>query len=147
MNEEICKIWLTNCNYSLNGSLTFSIFFNVSTDDFLNPLSFPLLDTVGAVWGMTQSAFILLNVQPGMLEKVREGLLAMDKVKEVHAVYGIYDLIVKIDFENMDELKNQVLNSNIILEGVKNSMTMICVNWIFFSLHKSRKGKEKRKIK
>ena len=52
----------------------------------------------------------------------------MDKVKEVHAVYGIYDLIVKIDFENMDELKNQVLNSNIILEGVKNSMTMICVN-------------------
>ncbi|MHA1686442.1 MAG: Lrp/AsnC ligand binding domain-containing protein [Candidatus Heimdallarchaeaceae archaeon] len=77
---------------------------------------------------MTQSAFILLNVQPGMLEKVREGLRAMDKVKEVHAVYGIYDLIVKIDFENMDELKNQVLNSNIILEGVKNSMTMICVN-------------------
>lgn len=77
---------------------------------------------------MTQSAFILLNVQPGMLEKVREGLKQIDKVKEVHAVYGIYDLIVKIDFENMDELKNQVLNSSIILEGVKNSMTMICVN-------------------
>ncbi len=77
---------------------------------------------------MTQAAYILLNVQSGMLEKVQEGLKHIVEVTEVYAVYGIYDLIVKIEFETMDELKNQVLNHNIILEGVKNSMTMICVN-------------------
>ncbi|MBY8999778.1 MAG: Lrp/AsnC ligand binding domain-containing protein [Candidatus Heimdallarchaeota archaeon] len=77
---------------------------------------------------MTQAAYILLNVQQGMLEAVQEGLHEMKEVKEVYAVYGIYDLIVKIEFESMDELKNQVLNNNIIIEGVKNSMTMICVN-------------------
>lgn len=77
---------------------------------------------------MTQAAYILLNVQQGMLEAVQDGLHEMKEVKEVYAVYGIYDLIVKIEFESMDELKNQVLNNNIIIEGVKNSMTMICVN-------------------
>ncbi|MCG3216531.1 MAG: Lrp/AsnC ligand binding domain-containing protein [Candidatus Heimdallarchaeota archaeon] len=77
---------------------------------------------------MTQAAYILFNVQPGMLEKVQIGLKEMKEVKEVYAVYGIYDLIVKIEFGTMDELKNQVLNNNIILEGVKNSMTMICVD-------------------
>ena len=77
---------------------------------------------------MTQAAYILLNVQPGMLEKVQQGLHEMKEVTEVYAVYGIYDLIVKIEFGTMDELKNQVLNNNIILEGAKNSMTMICVN-------------------
>ena len=77
---------------------------------------------------MTQEAYILLNVQPGMLDAVHQGLNEMKEVLEVYAVYGIYDLIAKIRFETMDELKNQVLNNNIIIEGVKNSMTMICVN-------------------
>lgn len=77
---------------------------------------------------MTQAAYILLNVQQDMLHAVQEGLKKMKEVTEVYAVYGIYDLIVKIEFESMDELKNQVLNNNIIIEGVKNSMTMICVD-------------------
>ncbi|MHA2358116.1 MAG: Lrp/AsnC ligand binding domain-containing protein, partial [Candidatus Heimdallarchaeaceae archaeon] len=76
---------------------------------------------------MSQAAYILLNVQPGMLETVQQGLKDIKEVKEVYAVYGIYDLIVKIEFESMDELKNQVLNNSIIIDGVKNSMTMICV--------------------
>ncbi|MHA1952741.1 MAG: Lrp/AsnC family transcriptional regulator [Candidatus Heimdallarchaeaceae archaeon] len=76
---------------------------------------------------MTQAAYILLNVQPGMLETVQEGLKEIAEVTEVYAVYGIYDLIVKIEFDTMDELKNQVLNNNLIIDGVKNSMTMICV--------------------
>ena len=77
---------------------------------------------------MVQSAYILLNVQSGMLEQVQEGLKRIKEVTEVYAVYGIYDLIVKIEFNSMDELKNQVLQNSIIVKGVKNSMTMICVN-------------------
>jgi DNA-binding Lrp family transcriptional regulator len=77
---------------------------------------------------MTQAAYILLNVQPGMLEAVQEGLKKIKEVTEVYAVYGIYDLIVKIEYGTMDELKNQVLSNQIIVEGVKNSMTMICVD-------------------
>jgi DNA-binding Lrp family transcriptional regulator len=76
---------------------------------------------------MTQAAYILLNVQPGMLDTVQEGLKNMAEVTEVYAVYGIYDLIVKIEFETMDELKNQVLENKVIIDGIKNSMTMICV--------------------
>jgi DNA-binding Lrp family transcriptional regulator len=76
---------------------------------------------------MSQAAYILLNVQTGMLETVQEGLKEIQGVTEVYAVYGIYDLIVKIEFETMDELKNQVLNNKLIIDGVKNSMTMICV--------------------
>ncbi|MHA1867056.1 MAG: Lrp/AsnC ligand binding domain-containing protein [Candidatus Heimdallarchaeaceae archaeon] len=76
---------------------------------------------------MTQSAYILLNVQPGKLEEVREKLTMLKGVNEIHAVYGIYDLIVKVTFDSMDELKNQVLNNKVIVEGVKDSMTMICV--------------------
>ncbi len=77
---------------------------------------------------MVQTAYILINVHPGMLDKVKNGLIAMERVSEVYAVYGIYDLIAKIVFDTMDELKNKVLKDSVITEGVKNSMTMICVN-------------------
>ncbi len=76
---------------------------------------------------MTQSAYILFNVQAGKLEAVEKQLQEIRGITELHALYGIYDLIVKIDFDDMDDLKNRVLNNKIIVDGVKKSMTMICV--------------------
>ncbi len=76
---------------------------------------------------MSQLAYVLLNVQPGNLENVQIGLKKIDGIREIHAVYGVYDLIIKIEFETMDELKSRILNNRLINEGIKNSMTMICV--------------------
>lgn len=76
---------------------------------------------------MSQLAYVLLNVQPGNLDSVKTGLKKIDGIKEIHAVYGVYDLIIKIEFETMNELKSRILNNRIINEGIKNSMTMICV--------------------
>ncbi len=76
---------------------------------------------------MSQLAYILLNVQPGMLQTIQENLEKVEGVQEIFSVYGIYDLIIKIKFETMEELKANVLNNSLINPGIKNSMTMICV--------------------
>ncbi|MCG3221967.1 MAG: Lrp/AsnC ligand binding domain-containing protein, partial [Candidatus Heimdallarchaeota archaeon] len=42
-------------------------------------------------------------------------------------VYGVYDLIAKIEADTMDELKKIVTENLRALENVRSTMTMICV--------------------
>ena len=42
------------------------------------------------------SAVVLLNTDSGTQDKVLESLRLVDGVEETHALYGVYDLLVKI---------------------------------------------------
>ena len=73
------------------------------------------------------SAFILINAEIGAEEEVREQLLGMAEVRECYVVYGVYDLVAKIDSDTMDKLKEAVTHNLRSLEKVRSTMTMICV--------------------
>ncbi|MHA1114758.1 MAG: Lrp/AsnC family transcriptional regulator [Candidatus Heimdallarchaeum aukensis] len=73
------------------------------------------------------TAFILINSEIGEEKSVLEQLLGMPNVKEAHVVYGVYDLIAKIESETMDSLKKIVTDNLRVLENVRSTMTMICV--------------------
>ena len=55
-------------------------------------------------------------------------LKEMPNVSEVHIVYGVYDLIAKIEAEDTDSLKKIVTENLRVLEKVRSTMTMICVD-------------------
>lgn len=55
-------------------------------------------------------------------------LKEMPNVVEVHIVYGVYDLIAKIEADDTDSLKKIVTENLRILERVRSTMTMICVD-------------------
>ena len=74
------------------------------------------------------SAYILINCEIGEESSVMTQLKEMSNVVEVHIVYGVYDLIAKIDAEDTDSLKKIVTENLRVLEKVRSTMTMICVD-------------------
>ena len=73
------------------------------------------------------SAYILINCEIGEEASVMSQLKEMPNVSEVHIVYGVYDLIAKIEAEDTATLKNIVTQNLRDLENVRSTMTMICV--------------------
>jgi len=49
-------------------------------------------------------AFVLVVVKPGNEEKVYNALVKEDRVKEIYRVYGEYDIILRVEVENIGEL-------------------------------------------
>ena len=73
------------------------------------------------------TAFILINSEIGEEKSVLDQLMSLPNVKEAHVVYGVYDLIAKIEAETMDLLKKIVTDNLRALENVRSTMTMIYV--------------------
>ena len=73
------------------------------------------------------SAYLLLNVETGTEEDVIESLKSLQEVKEARMVYGVYDVIVRVETGTMEELKNVVSWTIRRLDMVRSTMTMIVV--------------------
>ncbi len=54
------------------------------------------------------TAYILLTCEIGSEESVMEELKAIPSVKEVHGVYGVYDILVKVESSSLDDLRETV---------------------------------------
>ncbi len=71
-----------------------------------------------------EMAIVLINMKPDA-EGITESLNAIDGVKEVHGLYGIYDIIVFVEAESMSALKD-VINTKIRRLGdINATLTMI----------------------
>ena len=51
------------------------------------------------------SAVVLVNTHVGEENKVLETIRKLDGVEEAHALWGVYDLMVKIKADSIDRLK------------------------------------------
>lgn len=73
-------------------------------------------------------AFVLLNVD----YKVQQNIIAAAKkiptVKEVKTVYGIYDVLIIIQSENMQDLKAAIDVDLHKIDGINNITSLISVN-------------------
>jgi len=70
-------------------------------------------------------AFVLVNVEPGKEEEVLGKLKRMNSVKAAYLVYGIYDLIARVEAETVEQLKDVVLMEIRALEQVASTVTLI----------------------
>ena len=70
-------------------------------------------------------AFVLLNVEPGTEEEVRDTVSKIEEVEEVHLVYGTYDLVLKLSADTMDEVKKAVTGKIRRLDEVRSTLTML----------------------
>ncbi|MHA2091184.1 MAG: Lrp/AsnC family transcriptional regulator [Candidatus Kariarchaeaceae archaeon] len=73
------------------------------------------------------TAFILINTDVAAEEEVMEQLKQLPEVESVYLVYGIYDLIVKVKADNLDDLKKGVTGNLRGIEKIRSTMTMIAV--------------------
>jgi len=71
--------------------------------------------------------YVLLNVEPGSEEKVLGEVRKVANVKECHRVYGVYDMVAKVESSSMDSLKELVTWKIRRLEGVRSTLTAIVI--------------------
>jgi len=53
-------------------------------------------------------AYIMISVESGSDEEVLEDLVKLEGIKEASLVYGIYDIVAKVEVDKMDELKEVI---------------------------------------
>ncbi|MFQ5978788.1 MAG: Lrp/AsnC family transcriptional regulator [Candidatus Heimdallarchaeota archaeon] len=73
------------------------------------------------------TAFVLVNSEIGAEEQVLETLRQVSEVKEAYMVYGVYDIVARVEAEEMDVLKTIILTEIRGLESVRSTLTMIVV--------------------
>ena len=54
------------------------------------------------------TAFVLINSEIGAETEVLEALEAIPEVKEAHMIYGVYDIIAKVEADTGQELKDAI---------------------------------------
>ena len=70
-------------------------------------------------------AYILINTEPEKMEQVAKEIRKIKGVIEASMVYGVYDIVAKIQTETMDTLKEIVGSRIRRMESVRSSVTMI----------------------
>jgi len=73
------------------------------------------------------SAYVLINVQAGAEEKVLKELKNLAFLEEAYVSYGVYDLLVKVKADTMDELKDEVTHKIRTLSQIRSTLTLIIV--------------------
>ncbi|HKM78990.1 MAG TPA: Lrp/AsnC ligand binding domain-containing protein [Candidatus Bathyarchaeia archaeon] len=54
------------------------------------------------------TAFVFMNIDPGTEKAVLKVLRKVPEVKEAHFVYGVYDVVAKVQADSMDHLKEVI---------------------------------------
>ena len=74
-----------------------------------------------------EKAYVLLTVE---IESGKEVLNALDEipdVKEVHQLYGVYDFIIYIEAETLQELKDLINDRIRGIRKIRSTLSLICI--------------------
>ena len=74
---------------------------------------------------ITMKAFVLLNTELGQESKIIEALEGVGEIVQIYSLYGIYDLIIEMEAETMDKVKEIVFNKIRRLDNVKSTITLL----------------------
>lgn len=67
----------------------------------------------------------MFNVESGSEDNVLKQLRNINNVEEAYVSYGVYDLVVRIKADTMEELKNSVTHKIRTIKQVRSTLTLI----------------------
>jgi DNA-binding Lrp family transcriptional regulator len=70
-------------------------------------------------------AYVLINTEPKHMEYVVSTLEKLDAVVEIFPVYGVYDVVAKVQADTMEKLKDIVTWKVRTLDDVRSTITML----------------------
>ena len=74
-------------------------------------------------------AFVLFKTQPAHERDVYLSLMDHAAVAEVHALYGEFDLLVRVPADNSQNLTRMLMTDFRQIKGVKDTQTLIAVEY------------------
>ncbi len=69
-------------------------------------------------------AFVLIKSEIGAEDELRDDLKKIDRI-DVHSVYGIYDMMIRVEEDTMDKLKDVVHRRIRRLDKIRSTLTLI----------------------
>ena len=73
------------------------------------------------------SAYVLFNVSPGLEDQVLVEAKKLGNIQEAYVSYGVYDLVLKIRTNTMEELKDDVSRKIRSIDKVRSTLTLMMV--------------------
>ena len=70
-------------------------------------------------------AYVLINTEPKHMENVVSTLEKLDAIVEIFPVYGVYDVVAKVQADTMEKLKDIVTWKVRSLDDVRSTITML----------------------
>ncbi|ADI32600.1 Lrp/AsnC ligand binding domain-containing protein [Staphylothermus hellenicus] len=72
-------------------------------------------------------AIVLIQTDIGAESRVMEELVKVPEITEAYIVYGIYDIIVKIEAESLEKIREVITNRIRKLPDIRTTSTMVIV--------------------
>jgi len=70
------------------------------------------------------NAYILITMRPGNSDKTIKDMRKLENVEKISVVAGEYDIVVRVQVENLEELL-EVTNEIQMVDGVKKTTTQV----------------------
>jgi DNA-binding Lrp family transcriptional regulator len=72
-------------------------------------------------------AFVFVNVEVGSEGEVLKRLREVPEIKEAYFVYGVYDIVAKVETDSMDRLKEVITWKIRRLDKIRSTLTTIVI--------------------
>jgi len=70
-------------------------------------------------------AYVLINCEIGSEEKVIEELKTIDGVKEVHGTFGAYDILAKVESDQVESLRETITWKIRKIDKIRSTLTLM----------------------
>ena len=70
---------------------------------------------------------MLLNVEIDAKREILDSLKEIPEVKEAYQLYGVYDFIVHVEAETMEELKELIAERIRVIGKIRSTLALICI--------------------
>ena len=70
-------------------------------------------------------AIVLINTEAGAESEIFEKLKTYPQVSEIYVVYGVYDIVVKVESDSLESLKDFISSTIRKIPKIKSTLTMI----------------------
>jgi DNA-binding Lrp family transcriptional regulator len=74
------------------------------------------------------SAFVLLNADLGYEGLLADEMKKLPGVNEAYTIYGVYDIMLKVEADSMEGLKDFISVKIRRMNGVKSTLTMLIMD-------------------
>ena len=70
-------------------------------------------------------AYVLINCEIGSEEKVIEELKTIDGVREVHGTFGAYDILAKVESDQVETLRETITWKIRKIDKIRSTLTLM----------------------
>jgi len=73
------------------------------------------------------TAYVLINCEMGYEAEVIDEIKQLEDVKEAHGVFGAYDILVKVESDNVENLRDTISWKIRKLNRVRSTLTLMVI--------------------